>query len=68
MYKIRETHLITGEVLSGIIRTSDGAIVPDDGLDGYQSALTNFRFLANDLWTTDEATQAMSAAKAAASK
>ena len=31
------------------------AIVPDDGLDGYQAALTNFRFLASDLWTTDEA-------------
>jgi len=30
MYKIRETHLITNEVLSGIIRTSDGAIIPDD--------------------------------------
>jgi nicotinamidase-related amidase len=31
------------------------AIVPDDGLDGYQAALTNFRFLASDLWTTEEA-------------
>ena len=30
MYKIRETHLITKETLSGIIRTSDGAIIPDD--------------------------------------
>ncbi len=30
MYKIRETHLITNEVLSGIIRKSDGAIIPDD--------------------------------------
>tara|TARA_B100001059_G_C17373352_1_gene350839 strand:- start:251 stop:412 length:162 start_codon:yes stop_codon:yes gene_type:complete len=30
MYKIRETHLITREVLSGIIRKSDGAIIPDD--------------------------------------
>jgi hypothetical protein len=37
-----------------------GAIVPDDGLDGYQAALTNFRFLANDLWTSDEAVKAMS--------
>jgi nicotinamidase-related amidase len=36
------------------------AIVPDDGLDGYQAALTNFRFLANDLWTTEEAIKAMS--------
>ena len=29
------------------------------GLDGYQAALTNFRFLANALMTTAEATQAM---------
>jgi nicotinamidase-related amidase len=45
-----------------------GAIVPDDGLDGYQSALTNFRFLANDLWTTDEAMKAMGSSKIVASK
>jgi len=37
-----------------------GAIVPDDGLDGYQAALTNFRFLASDLWTSEEAVKAMS--------
>jgi nicotinamidase-related amidase len=44
-----------------------GAIVPDDGLDGYQAALTNFRFLASDLWTSEEAVKAMgSAAKFAA--
>lgn len=45
-----------------------GAIVPDDGLDGYQSALTNFRFLASDLWTTDEAMKLMSSSKIMASK
>jgi nicotinamidase-related amidase len=38
------------------------AIVPDDGLDGYQAALTNFRFLASDLWTTEEAVGNVSAA------
>lgn len=37
------------------------AIVPDDGLDGYQAALTNFRFLASDLWTAEEAVNTMSA-------
>lgn len=37
------------------------AIVPDDGLDGYQAALTNFRFLASDLWTSEEAVKVMSA-------
>jgi len=36
------------------------AIIPDDGLDGYQAALTNFRFLASDLWTTEQAIKAMS--------
>ena len=41
-----------------------GAIVPDDGLDGYKAALTNFRFLASDLWTTDEAVKAMTTASA----
>lgn len=30
MYKIREKNLITDETLTGIIRKSDGAIVPDD--------------------------------------
>ena len=36
------------------------AIIPDDGLDGYQAALTNFRFLASDLWTTEQAVKVMS--------
>jgi len=33
------------------------AIVPEG--DGYKAALVNFRFIANDLWTTKEATQKM---------
>ena len=41
------------------------AIVPDDGLDGYKAALTNFRFLANDLWTTEESVHAIAAANRA---
>jgi len=32
------------------------------GLDGYAAALTNFRFLANTVWTTNEAVDAMTAA------
>jgi nicotinamidase-related amidase len=44
------------------------AIVPDDGLDGYQAALTNFRFLANDLLTTEEAVKAMASIKSVAAK
>ena len=30
------------------------------GLDGYAAALTNFRFLASDIWTTEEATAKIS--------
>ena len=36
------------------------AQTPD--IDGYAAALTNFRFLANTVWTTDEAVIAMKAA------
>ena len=36
------------------------AQTPD--IDGYAAAMTNFRFLANTMWTTDEATGHMSAA------
>ena len=31
-------------------------------IDGYAAALTNFRFLANTVWTTAEASAAMKAA------
>jgi nicotinamidase-related amidase len=60
--------LETGFEVTVVTDATAGAIVPDDGLDGYQSALTNFRFLASDLWTTDEAMQAMSSSKNVASK
>jgi nicotinamidase-related amidase len=36
------------------------AQTPD--IDGYAAALTNFRFLANTVWTTDEALEAMNTA------
>jgi nicotinamidase-related amidase len=45
-----------------------GAIVADDGLDGYQAALTNFRFLASDLWTAEEAVKAMGSTGSFAAK
>lgn len=38
------------------------AQTPD--LDGYAAAVTNFRFLASTVWTTDEATSAMTGASA----
>ena len=34
------------------------AKLPD--YDGYQAALVNFRFMANAVWTTEEAVEAMS--------
>jgi len=43
------------------------AIVPDDGLDGYQAAMTNFRFLASDMWTTEETVKAISSTDKVAS-
>jgi nicotinamidase-related amidase len=43
------------------------AIVPDDGLDGYKAAMTNFRFLANDMWTTEETVKAISSTDKVAS-
>ena len=36
------------------------AIVPEG--DGYQSAVINYRFLANTVWTTDEAEKAINEA------
>jgi nicotinamidase-related amidase len=54
-----ESHLRTlleaGFEVAVVTDATAAAIVPDDGLDGYQAALTNFRFLASDLWTTEEA-------------
>jgi nicotinamidase-related amidase len=43
------------------------AIVPDDGLDGYKAALTNFRFLASDVWKTEDALNAFKTVPATAS-
>ena len=42
------------------------AQAPD--LDGYAAALTNFRFLASTVWTTDQATSAMGATTAASAE
>lgn len=33
------------------------------GFDGYQAAMTNFRFLASDLWSTDEAVEQLASLK-----
>lgn len=43
-----------------VVKDATAAAVLEDG-DGYQAALVNFRFLANAVWTTAEATEAISA-------
>ena len=41
-----------------VVKDATAAAQVPEG-DGYQAALTNFRFLASALWTTEEASQAM---------
>ena len=41
-----------------VVRDATAAAIVDEG-DGYQAALVNFRFLANTVWTTDEAVELM---------
>jgi len=60
--------LEAGFEVSVVTDATAAAIVPDDGLDGYKAALTNFRFLASDMWTTDEATKAMASQTSVAAK
>ena len=51
--------LEAGFEVSVVTDATAAAIVPDDGLDGYKAAMTNFRFLASDMWTTEETVKAM---------
>lgn len=44
-----------------VAKDATAAAIVEEG-DGYQSALVNFRFLANAVWTTQEALQAIAAA------
>lgn len=46
-----------------VVRDATAAAVVEEG-DGYQAALTNFRFLANAVWTTEQAVHAMANANA----
>ena len=39
-----------------VVKDATAGAIVDEG-DGYQSALMNFRFLANTVWTTDEAVE-----------
>jgi len=44
-----------------VVSDATAAAIVDEG-DGYQSAMTNFRFIANTVWTTEEAVQQINAA------
>ncbi len=42
-----------------VVKDATAAAIVAEG-DGYQSALVNYRFIANDVWTTDEAVKGIS--------
>jgi len=44
-----------------VVRDATAAAKLPEG-DGYLAALTNFRYVANDLWFTDQAVEAIRAA------
>ena len=41
-----------------VVKDATAAAIVEEG-DGYQAALVNFRFIANTVWTTDEAVEAI---------
>ncbi len=45
-----------------VVSDATAAAIVEEG-DGYQAALVNFRFIANTVWTTEEAVEKMSNAK-----
>ena len=45
----------------GVVRDATAAAMLPEG-DGYLAALTNFRYMANALWTTDEVVELLKAA------
>ena len=46
--------------LSSAVAVTDAtAAAQAPGLEGYNAALTNFRFLASAMWSTEQATKAM---------
>jgi nicotinamidase-related amidase len=56
-----ESHLreLLEEGFEVAVVTDATAAAQAPGLDGYAAALTNFRFLANAMWTTAEAKAAI---------
>ena len=52
-------HLIEHGFEVAVVKDATAAAKVPDG-NGYETALVNFRFMANAVWTTEEATAAMS--------
>ena len=53
------------KTLTGLTNIAN-AQLPDPGVEegnGYESALVNFRFIANTVWTTSEAVQKINGSK-----
>ncbi len=48
-----------------VVKDATAAAIVDEG-DGYQAALVNFRFIANTVWTTDEAVEQITKTSAVA--
>ena len=46
-----------------VVKDATAAAIVDEG-NGYESAIVNFRFLANTVWTTDEAVEAIEESRA----
>ncbi|MFT5357831.1 MAG: nicotinamidase-related amidase [Polyangiales bacterium] len=42
-----------------VVKDATGAAIVEEG-NGYEAAVTNFRFLANAVWTTTQAVAALS--------
>jgi len=42
----------------GVVKDATAAAIVPEG-NGYQAALINFRFIANSVWTTEEAVEIM---------
>jgi nicotinamidase-related amidase len=64
-----ESHMrdiIEGGFEVAMVRDAVAAGMNDEG-DGYDAAMVNWRFMANAIWTTDEAVRRMKAAAASSS-
>ena len=66
--KSKQTLIAAVLTLAGLTNTANaqlpdpGAAIVEEG-NGYESALVNFRFIANTVWTTDEAVHKINGSK-----